>query len=109
MLTTTKYIILYLINLVFHPSSESAVTKWYDSDLRAGNLKKYQTINIGYSQAIKSAAAVPALRVNKEEMKNVENLRLLGVTTDCKVSFTDHISTICKKASQRIGVLMRLN
>ena len=56
------------------------VTKWYDSNLLAGNLKKYQTMNIGYSQAINSAA--PALHVNNEEIKNVENLRLLGVTID---------------------------
>ena len=27
---------------------------------------------------------------------------------DSKLNFTDHISSICKKASQRIGVLMRL-
>ena len=37
----------------------------------------------------------------------VEEWRLLGVTIDSKFGFTDHISTICKKASQRIGMLMR--
>ena len=63
-------------------------------------------MNIGYSQAINSAAS--ALCANNEEIKNVENLRLLAVTIDSKFNFTDHISTICKKASQRIGVLMRL-
>ena len=44
-------------------------------------------------------------RVNNEKIKNVENLRLLGVTIDSKFTFT---ITICKKASQRIGVLMWL-
>ena len=62
-------------------------------------------MNIGYSQAINSVA--PALCVNNEEIKNRENLWLLGVTIDSKFNFTDHISTICKKASQRIGVLMQ--
>ena len=66
-------------------------TKWYDSNLLAGNLKN-QTMNIGYGQAINSAA--PALRVNNEEIKNVENVRLVGVTIDSKFNFTDHISTI---------------
>ena len=56
--------------------------------------------------AINSAA--PALCANNEEIKNVENLRPLGVTIDSKFTFTDHISTICNKASQRIGVLMRV-
>ena len=86
--------------------SARAGSKGYDSNLLAGNLKKYQTRNIGYSQAINSAAA--ALRVNNEEIKNVENLRLLGVAIDSKFTFTDLISTICKKASERIGVLMPL-
>ena len=80
--------------------SARAATKWYDFNLLAGNLKKYQTMNIGNSQAVNSSA--PAIRVNNEEIKNVENLRLLGVT------FTEDISTICKKASQRIGVLMQI-
>ena len=83
-----------------------AATKWYDSNLLAGTLKKYQTMNIGYSQAINSAAS--ALCANNEEIKNGENLRLLAVTIDSKFNFTGHIGTICKKASQRIGVLMRL-
>ena len=46
--------------------------------------------------------------VNNEEIKTVDNLKLLGVTIDSKLNFTDHISSIFKKASQRIGVLMRL-
>ena len=63
MQTTTKYIALDLINLVFHPRPE-----WYDSNPLAGNLKKYQTMNIGYSQAINSVAH--AIHGNNEEIKN---------------------------------------
>ena len=35
-------------------------------------------------------------------------MKLLGVRIDSKFKFTGHISTICKEASQRISVLMRL-
>ena len=93
---------------VYHIGSDQCSVSSKLRDMRAllPHLKKYQTVNIGYSQAINSAA--PALRVNNEEIKNVENLRLLGVTIDSKFNFTNHISTICKKASQNIGVLMRL-
>lgn len=86
--------------------SACRATNWYDSNLLAGNLKKYQTINIGYSQ--NSDTAVHAIYVNNEEVKTVENLMLLGVNIDSRLNFTDHISSICKRASQRIGVLMRL-
>ena len=46
--------------------------------------------------------------MNNEEIKTVDDLKLLGVRIDSKLDFTDHISSICKKASQRIGVLMKL-
>ena len=36
----------------------------------------------------------------------IENLKLLGVTIDCGLDFD--ISNVCKKASQRIGVITRL-
>ena len=38
--------------------------------------------------------------MNNEEIKTVENLKLLGVTIDSKLNFTDHISSICKGKSK---------
>ena len=35
--------------------SARTATKWYDSNVLAGNLKKYHTINIGYKQDNNSA------------------------------------------------------
>ena len=35
-------------------------------------------------------------------------VELLGVTIDCGLNFNLHIGNVCKKASQRIGVIMRL-
>ena len=55
-----------------------------------------------YSSAYRKAHSCETTLINL-----VEEWRLLGVTIDSKFSFTDHISTICKKASQRIGMLMR--
>ena len=37
-----------------------------------------------------------------------DNLELLGATVDCGLNFNLHIGNVCKKASQRIGVIMRL-
>ena len=53
-------------------------------------------MNIGYSQ---DNSAAHAIYVNNEEIKTVENLNLLGVTIESKLNFTDHITSICKKAS----------
>ena len=62
-------------------------------------------MNIGYSH---DNSAAHAIYVNNEEIKTVESLNLLNVTIDSKLNFTDHITSICKKAIQRIGVIMRL-
>ena len=35
-------------------------------------------------------------------------IKLLGVQTDEKLNFTSHISELCTKASQKVGVLVRL-
>ena len=82
--------------------SVNYVTNWYGSNLLAGNIKKYQAMNIGFSQSNGN------IHVNGEEIKTADNLQLLGVTLDSDLSFSDHINLSCKKASQRIGVLMRL-
>ena len=89
--------------------SARTATKWHDSNqVLAGNLEEISNcMNIaGYSQDNNSAAH--AICVSNEEIKPVQNLKLLGVTIDSKRNFTNHISLICKKASQKIGVLMRL-
>ena len=36
------------------------------------------------------------------------SLKLLGVTIDDQLNFNIHISEICKRASQRVGVMLRL-
>ena len=38
----------------------------------------------------------------------MNSIKLLGVTIDNKLNFSVHINITCKKANQRIGVLMRL-
>ena len=73
--------------------SATLATDWYDSSLLQGNLKIYQMMNIRKKN------------VTCGDKKCIENLKLLGVTTDCGLNFDVHIR---KKASQRIGVITRL-
>ena len=89
--------------------SESAdqATKWYESNLLAGNLKKYQTLNIGCSKTTDSGTSA-VIYTNNQKIKTADTLKLLGVTIDSKLNFSEHVSSSCIKASQRIGVLMRL-
>ncbi|KAL9956009.1 hypothetical protein ACROYT_G037423, partial [Oculina patagonica] len=86
--------------------SAALATEWYDSNLLEGNLKKYQTMNICSNGANQYHTDV--IKIKNTEISPSNSLNLLGVTIDDKLSFRDHITTVCKKASQRIGVIMRL-
>ena len=48
------------------------------------------------------------LDINGHLINFTEELKLLGVTIDNDLYFSEHISAICKKANRLIGVLMRL-
>ena len=69
-------------------------TKWYDLNLLTGNLKKYQTLIIGYNHNNENSTEESAIFVNKEKINMTETLQLLGVTIDSKLNFNNHISII---------------
>ena len=45
---------------------------------------------------------------NGSLLTNVMNVKLLGLEIDEELSFSEHIMTVCKKVSQRIGLLKKL-
>jgi len=81
--------------------SESAgqATKWYESNLLAGNLKKYQTLNIGCSKTTDSGTST-VIYTNNQKIKSADTLKLLGVTIDSKLNFSEHVSSACIKVRE---------
>ena len=65
--------------------SEYQATEWYNSNLLAENLKKYQIINIGYSQNDDNITQVS--RLNNHDINTTSSLKLLGVTIDSELKF----------------------
>ena len=49
-----------------------------------------------------------SINVQGTGIESLDSIKLLGVTIDNKLNFSKHINMTCKKANQRIGVLMRL-
>ena len=49
-----------------------------------------------------------ALQIEDKIINNTSQIKLLGVEIDDKLNFTSHISNICIKASQKVGVLLRM-
>ena len=47
-------------------------------------------------------------KIGELDIKNSREEKLLGVKTDSKLSFENHISSLCKKASQKLHALRRV-
>ena len=73
-------------------------------------------INDGKTKAILITGKRPALRIDGEmsltmngsDLELVSSVKLLGVEIDHDLSFTSHVEKVCKKLSQRIGILKKI-
>ena len=79
-------------------------SEWYASNLPKGNLSKYQTMNLKHKR---TESNIP-LHFQGSTIESSERLKLLGVTIDEQLDFNTHIDEICKKAIQKVGVMLRL-
>ena len=50
-----------------------------------------------------------SIKVDQYEIFNSNHEKLLGVIIDNKLSFTEHVSSLCKKASQKLHALSRVS
>ena len=62
------------------------ISKWYKANFLEGNFSKYQDMMIG-----KSSSATSNIEIDKEIIKRTDKLKLLGVTIDERLNFSDHI------------------
>ena len=73
----------------------------YSENFLQGNLSKYQAMVI--------SKYIPLLDIviDSVKIKLTKDLKLLGVVIDRSLLFSEYISAACKKASTRVGVLIR--
>ena len=50
-----------------------------------------------------------SININGSVVNNSESQKLLGIQIDSKLSFDNHISSICSKASQKLHALARVS
>ena len=84
--------------------SAAAATSWYKENRLQGNFTKYGSILIS-----KQKGANINIDIDGNTVSHYQNIKLLGVNIDSQLTFNDHISEICKKVSQRVGVMARLH
>ena len=87
-------------------ASAQKATSWYESNSLKGNYGKYGSMFICRVNKLKDYKL--KLNVNGTDIKAYDSITLLGVDIDNALNFSGHISNICKKSSQRVGVINRL-
>ena len=85
-------------------SEGSKITRWYKENLVQVNVQKYQPMVLG----AESEANNINLDINEVNIEQLKSIKLFGVFLDSELNFNEHISSVCRKASQQIGVLRRL-
>ena len=72
-----------------------------------GNYDKNNLMLLGRKKENEDSQSIN-VKINEQVIKSSPDLMLLGVTLDDELSFSIHISDICKKSSKKVGVLVRL-
>ena len=80
---------------------------WYRVSFLLANTEKFQCLTLN-PRNIDSDKQTEALQIEGQIIANTLQIKLLGVEIDGKLNFTSHISNICIKASQKVGVLLKL-
>ena len=77
------------------------ISKWYKENFLKGNYDKYNLILLGRKNKNEYSPSIN-VEIDEQVIKSSPDLKLLGVTLDDELSFSAHISDICKKASKSL-------
>ena len=82
-----------------------AAIDWFVSNEIIVNPDKFQAIVVKRNNKMKDSYS---LNMNQEVINSENNVKLLGVEIDNKLSFEKHISTLVKKASNQLNAISRI-
>ena len=77
---------------------------WFCLNCMQANPNKFQAIGVGKRTHERS----PTFELGSIEITSDEEVKLLGVDIDFKLSFENHFSNLCKKAAKQLNVLKRI-
>ena len=78
--------------------------EWYRNNYLLVNPKKYQSFVLN-PRNIDISAGGRDIKIKGKVIKNVNQIKLLGVNIDDNMNFGVHISEMCKKTSRKVKVL----
>ena len=78
-------------------------------NLLQANPSKYQIIAIDPKLFMKELVDKLLLQIDNQVVKSLDKITILRVNIDEKLTFSEHGKDINKRASQKVGVLLRLH
>ena len=81
------------------------VSEWCDLWGMKLNASKTKTMAVSRSCTMHSQS--PPLTIGRTELKESDDLVILGVTFDSKMTFEKHLCLVSRAASQRLGILRK--
>ena len=88
---------------ILRKKSETAIN-WFETNNMIVNPNKFQSMIISSKKDLSKSV----LKINGVELTMESSVKLLGIEIDNKLNFEKHISNICKKASNQLNAICRL-
>ena len=79
------------------------ILKWFKVNSMKANPRKFQFMILG-----KSTRQTIILNINNIKIRESQNVELLGLTIDNRLTFKDHINILCRRASYKLHALRRI-
>ena len=82
------------------------VLQWFEYSSMVANPEKFQVLLLGPRNKITKNDFV--ININDHILRKSETVRLLGITIDQNLTFKNHITDLCKSASNKLKALQRI-
>ena len=79
------------------------VSKWFKVNSMKANPKKFQFMILG-----KGTRQTITLNINNIKIRESQNVELLGLIIDNRLTFKDHINMLCQRANHKLHALRRI-
>ena len=89
-------------------TSVAEVFNWALANRLPLNEKKNKVLTVKEKRLSTKLNNNPEITCNGSLLTNVMKVKLLGLEIDEELSFSEHITTVCKKVTQRIGLLKKI-
>ena len=83
-----------------------AATDWFKENEMIVNPDKFQAIIIKRNSNMEDQYT---LNIDGNQVNSEKSVKLLGISIDNKLSFEEHVSSLCKKASNQLNAISRLH